>query len=170
MNTMEAIFTRRSVREYLDKPISDETVKTLLQAAMSAPSAGNQQPWQFVVIDDRNILNQIPEFHPYSKMLPKTPLAILICGDVTQERHKGYWVQDCSAATQNLLLAARDQGLGAVWLGFYPVEDRVEQMRKLLGIKDKNIIPMALVAMGYSDVEQAPVNRYNAARVHRNQW
>lgn len=170
MNTLEAIFTRRSVRDFTNQPVDAETVKTLLRAAMSAPSAGNQQPWHFVVIEDKTILEGVTKFHPYSAMLPHTPLAILVCGDTSRERHKGYWVQDCSAATQNILLAARDLGLGAVWLGFYPVQDRVDGMKALLGIDDDAVIPMALIAIGHTEVKQMPVDRYDESRVRRNKW
>ena len=97
---------------------------------MAAPSAGNQQPWHFIVIDDREILSEIPKFHPYSKMLNEASCAIVVCGDVTLQRFEGYWVQDCSAATQNMLLMATELGLGSVWLGAYPREERVEALKK----------------------------------------
>lgn len=169
MDAMEAVLTRRSVRKYTDESISEDLVKLMLEAAMSAPSAGNQQPWQFVVIDDRNILNGITRVHPYSGMLKQAPLAILICGDLSRERYAGFWVQDCSAATQNLLIAARALGLGGVWLGVYPLEDRVSGIRKLLGLPD-TIIPFAVVSVGHSDVEQRRADRYEEGRIHRNRW
>ena len=116
MNTLDAIRTRRSVRKYAAgrKPVAPETVRILLEAAMAAPSAGNQQPWHFVVVDDPAILDQIPAIHPFAQMAREAPLAVLVCGDTSLEKHKGYWVQDCAAAVENLLLAAHDQGLGAV--------------------------------------------------------
>ncbi|HGE70115.1 TPA: nitroreductase family protein, partial [Candidatus Poribacteria bacterium] len=130
MDAMQAILSRRSIRRYTDKPVSDEVVEQLLKSAMSAPSAGNEQPWHFVVIRDRQILNEIPKIHPYSGMLKEAPLAILICGDESLQKYKGYWVQDCSAATENLLIAVNALGLGGVWLGVYPIEDRVVGIRK----------------------------------------
>ena len=106
MDAMEAIFTRRSVRKYSKKKISDKIIFKLLNAGVSAPSAGNEQPWQFVIIYKRDILDKIMEFHPYSNMLEEAQLAILVCGDLELETHKGYWMIDCSAATQNILIAS----------------------------------------------------------------
>lgn len=169
MDAIQAILTRRSVRQYTDEPVSAQMVKTLLKAAMSAPSANNQQPWAFVVIDDRQILDQIPNIHPYSKMLRQAPLAILVCGDLGREKHPGYWEQDCSAATQNLLLAARALGLGAVWLGVHPREERVAGLRKLLGIPER-IVPLALISIGHTAAEQRPAERYDEGRIHQNGW
>ena len=98
---------------------------------MSAPSAGNEQPWQFIVIRQRAILDAIPSIHPYSHMLKEAALAIAVCGDLSFEVYKGFWVQDCSAATQNILIAAHGLGLGAVWLGFYPLQDRVTRAKTI---------------------------------------
>ncbi|MGQ9515504.1 MAG: nitroreductase family protein [Thermoproteota archaeon] len=120
MDALEAILSRRSIRKYDARSIPDSVVEKLLASAMSAPSAGNEQPWHFVVITDRQILKEIPKYHPYSQMLTSTPMAILVCGDPKLERYKGFWVQDCSAATENILIAANAEGLGAVWLGVYP--------------------------------------------------
>ncbi|GAG40403.1 unnamed protein product, partial [marine sediment metagenome] len=164
METIEAIHTRRSIRNYTDRPLSDEQIEVLLRAAMAAPSAGNQQPWQFVVIDERELLTKIQSFHPYSAMLKRAPMAILICGDLAAEKHKGYWVQDCSAAAQNLLLAAHGSGLGAVWLGVHPCEDRVAGMRDLLRIPDDKV-PFALVAVGHPAEEKGRADRYDTAKV-----
>lgn len=169
MEALEAILTRRSVRKYTDEPVAEETVKKLLEAAVSAPSAGNQQSWQFVIIDDRELLDKIPNVHPYSKMLQQAPLAIMVCGDMQRDSHKGYWVQDCSAATQNILLAARALGLGAVWLGCYPNEGRVKGLREMFGLPE-HIVPLALLSIGHPAVEQGPVDRYDEARVHHNGW
>ena len=169
MDTLEAIHTRRSIRKYTDEPVSEETIETLLRAAMAAPSAGNEQPWHFVVIDDRKLLDEIPKFHPYSAMLKGARVAILIAGDLSLETYEGYWVQDCSAATQNLLLAAHAEGLGAVWLGVHPVEERETGMRKLLGIPD-NVIPFSLIALGYPAEQKGREDRYQAGRVRRNGW
>jgi nitroreductase len=170
MDAMEAILTRRSVRQYTEGSIPADTVQSLLEAAMSAPSAGNQQPWQYVVIDDRNILDSIPKVHPYSGMLKQAPLAIVVCGDMEREKYKGdYWVQDCSAATQNLLIAARALGLGAVWLGVYPLEDRIRGLTKLLNLPE-HIIPLAVISIGHPASEQGRVNRYDMKRIHKNKW
>lgn len=169
MDAMQAILSRRSIRRYTDQPLPEALITDLLKAAMSAPSAGNQQPWQFVVINERGILDKIAQFHPYARMLLEAPAAILVCGDLKLETSKGYWVQDCSAATQNLLLAAHASGLGAVWLGVYPREERVVALRALLGLPE-HIAPLALVAVGYPAESKPPSNRYDAARVRYNRW
>jgi len=169
MDAMEAILSRRSIRRYTDKPVSDEVVKELLEAAMSAPSAGNEQPWHFVVIRDRQILNEIPKIHPYSGMLKEAPLGILICGDESLQKYKGYWVQDCSAATENLLIAINAKGLGGVWLGVYPIEDRVIGIRKLLGMPE-SVIPFSLISLGYPAEQKTSSNRYDESRVHHDKW
>lgn len=169
MDAIQAILTRRSVRQYTDQAVSAAEVKTLLEAAMSAPSANNQQPWVFVVIDDRQTLDHIPNIHPYAKMLRQAPLAILLCGDLGREKSPGYWLQDCSAATQNLLLAARALGLGAVWLGVHPRKEREQGLRELLAIPE-HIVPLALISIGRPAVEQKAANRYDESRIHHNRW
>lgn len=166
---MNAILSRRSIRKYTDQPISEEIIKELLEAAMSAPSAGNEQPWHFIVINDHQLLDAIPKFHPYSHMLKEAPVAILLCGDETLEKFKGYWVQDCSAATENILIAVEEKGLGAVWLGIYPEEERVKGIRELLNIP-KHIIPFSLIPVGYPAEDKTPANRYDPARIHYNSW
>lgn len=169
MDAMDAILSRRSVRQYTAQPVPDEVIRELLKAAMSAPSAGNEQPWHFVVIDDRRTLDAIPKFHPYSAMLRSAAVAILVCGDERMEKHKGFWVQDCSAATQNILLAAHAEGLGAVWLGVYPVEERVVGFRELLGIPE-DVIPFSLVSVGYPAEQKPLADRYDGSRIHDNRW
>ena len=166
---MEAILSRRSIRNYTEQPVSDEVLKELLNAAMSAPSAGNAQPWHFIVINEHKILDEIPKFHPYSRMLKKAPVAICVCGDLQREKFEGFWVQDCSAATQNLLIAAQAKGLGAVWLGIYPREDIVDAMRKLLSLPEY-VTPLSLVSIGYPAEQKPPVNRYDPSKIHYNQW
>lgn len=169
MDMMEAILTRRSIRRYTNQPVPDELVEKLLRAAMAAPSAGNQQPWHFVVIRDHKILDKVPEFHPHSGMLLEAPLAILVCGDPTVEKYEGRWPLDCSVAAENLLLAAHASGLGAVWLAIYPVEERMQGMRELCGIPE-HIIPLCLVSMGYPAEEKPPEDRYNPEKVHYDRW
>lgn len=169
MDAMEAILSRRSIRRYTTQPVSDETIEELLKAAMSAPSAGNEQPWHFVVIKERELLNEIPNFHQHANMLKEAPLAILVCGDKRLQKYEGYWVQDCSAATQNLLTAVQAKGLGAVWLGIYPIEERLIGLRKLLGIPEE-VMPFSLLSIGYPAEQKPPAERYDASRVHRNQW
>lgn len=145
---MHEIFKRRSIRKYLDKPVAKEDIDDLLRAAMAAPSAGNEQPWEFIVVDDKNVLKKIADVQPYAKMLYEAPVAIVVCGDLNKEKHKGFWVQDCSAATQNILLEATDKGLGTVWIGVYPDDTRVKDISNIFGIPS-NVIPLSIVAVGY---------------------
>ena len=166
---MKALLERRSIRTYTPQPVSDDIIKELIRAAMCAPSAGNEQPWHFVVINERRILDEIPTFHKHAGMVKKAPAAILVCGDLEKEVHKGFWVQDCSAAVENLLIAVADKGLGAVWTGLYPREDRVEGMRRLLGIPE-HIVPFALIPVGYSNEKNRSVERFDASRIHYNKW
>ena len=169
MEAMDAILSRRSIRKYTAASISESMIDELLKAAMSAPSSGNQQPWHFVVVNDRSILDEIPKFHPYSQMLAEAPLAIVVCGDLRLEKNKGMWVQDCSAATENILIAAEAKGLGAVWLGVYPREGRIAGVRKLPALPE-HIIPLCIVSVGYPAEEKPPANRYDPSRIHYNQW
>jgi len=136
---------------------------------MCAPSAGNEQPWQFVVIRDRQMLDSIPTAHPYAGPARQAPLVIVVCGDLNLEKHPGFWVQDCSAATQNLLLAARASGLGSVWCGVYPNEERVGAIRELLGLP-QHVVPLSLVIIGYPAESKGRQERFDAKRVHSERW
>lgn len=169
MEAIEAIHTRRSIRKYTDRPVPRELVNELLRAAMCAPSAVNAQTWVFIVIDDRKLLDEIPKFSPYASMCREAPLAILVCGDTTLEKAPGFWVQDCSAATQNLLLAAHAVGLGAVWTGIYPREDRVESFRKAFGLPN-HVIPLGLVPIGYPAQRPVLQDRYRVEKVYCNAY
>ncbi len=169
MDTLQAIFTRRSVRDFKTDPVSDNDVKSLLRSAMQAPSAANEQPWHFVIITDPEKLQAITEFHPYADMLKEAPLAILVCSDRKLEKKRARWLQDCSAATENILLAAHAMGLGAVWLGIFPESDRVFGMQGLLDMPE-GVRPVALVAVGHPASTPKPVDRYDESRIHYNQW
>jgi nitroreductase len=169
MDTIDAILTRRSIRKYKKKTISNEILQNLVRAACQAPSAGNQQPWHFIILDDRKILNVIDTFHPSAKILKEADKAILVCGDLDLEKFKGYWMIDCAAAAENILLAAHSQGLGACWLGIYPREGRVAGMRKLLRLPT-HIIPFALISLGYPAEIKTAEDRYNKTRIHQNKW
>jgi nitroreductase len=169
METLQAIKTRRSIRRFLDKPVSREMARDLLEAAMFAPSAGNEQPWQFVVLDERKLLDEVPRLCATASMCRQAPMAILVCGDSSLEKYPNFWVQDCSAATENILLAAHDRGLGAVWVGIYPLKDRIEAFRKFLGLPEE-ITPVCLVAIGYPNESPAAPRRYREERVHFNEW
>ncbi|OGC08396.1 NADH dehydrogenase [candidate division WOR-1 bacterium RIFOXYA2_FULL_36_21] len=169
METFEAIKTRRSIRKYEELKVPDELIQKLLSSAMQAPSAGNQQPWHFIVITDKNILQQCSKIHVNAPMAKDAALAILVCGDVVLERHKDYWPQDCSAAIQNVLLAAHDMGFGAVWCGVYPRKERVDGFKKFFNLPE-NVIPFALIPIGYPAEKKSPDNRFKEDRVHYNKW
>lgn len=167
---MKAILERRSIRKYTGEPVAPEQLETLLKAAMAAPSAGNEQPWHFVVIDDRDILFKITDFHPYSQMLKQAPLAIAVCGDMEGLKYEGFfWAQDCSAATENMLIAATEMGLGTVWLGVYPLKELVAGVKDILKLPD-NITPFCLVAVGHPVEKKAPADRFDRKRIHKNGW
>ncbi len=163
---IETIFARRSIREYTDEPVDEVDIKTLLEAAMAAPSASNLKPWHFIVVTGRQTLDGLAEAHPHGKMLFEASLCIAVCGDPAISR---FWVQDCSAATENLLLAATALGLGAVWLGVYPREDRVAAVRQVLGLPE-TIMPLNLISIGHPAEEKEPRTQYDKARVHRERW
>jgi len=169
MDTIEAIHTRRSIRQYQDKSIPNKTIRELLAAAMAAPSARNQQPWEFIVITERKLLEKIPTINPFANMAKRAPLAILICGNLEIETSPGYWVIDCAAATQNLLLAAHALGLGAVWTGTYPNEDRMDGYTDLFDLPEY-ILPHSLVVLGYPDEEPSEEDRFLEERIHHNGW
>ena len=166
---MNAILNRKSIRKYKDTKVSDEIVEELLRAGMQAPSAGNEQPWEFIVLRNKEVMAKITEVHPYSRMLLNTDVAIVVCGDESKEIFKGFWVQDCSAATENILLAAEEKGLGAVWLGVYPVEDRVEGIKKILNLPD-SVIPLSIIPIGYPDEQREAADRFNETRIHHDRW
>ncbi|MEI7810788.1 MAG: nitroreductase family protein [Ignavibacteria bacterium] len=169
MEALEAILTRRSIRQFTEEMISEELIHKLLEAAMSAPSARNYQPWHFVIVSQRTSLNAIAAFHPYAGMLKLAPLGILICGDKQTETYSEYIALDCSAATENMLLAAHALGLGAVWLGIYPVKDRIENFVKLLNIPS-GIIPVSFVAIGHPAETKYREIRFDLSKVHQEIW
>lgn len=169
MDTLTAIHTRRSVRTFTPDPVSEADLQTLLEAAMSAPSAGNSQPWAFLVITDPALLKQVSSVNPYAAMASKAPLSILVCGDLAAEKYPGFWVQDCSAATQNLMLAARAIGLGSVWTGIHPLEDRIAKTRELFRLPE-TLTPLGLVVVGHPRSEQKEEKRFAPEKVRRNLW
>lgn len=149
------IMTRSSVRSYTDEPVSAKDAETLLRAGMAAPTACNKQPWFFVAVDDRAVLNSLAEANPNASMLKKAPFAIVVCGDMSKALEgeaQEFWVQDTSAATENILLAANALGLGAVWTGLYPMKDRAKAVADVLGLPEK-MIPLCTIVIGHPDSE-----------------
>jgi nitroreductase len=169
MEAIKCIMTRRSVRKYTAKKMTETRLRKILEAAMNAPSANNQQAWQFIVVRDRIILNDLAEVHPYAQMLRQAQAGIVICGDLAAEKSQGYWVQDCAAATQNALLAAHALGLGAVWLGVHPRQPRVEDVQRVLGIPD-HVVPLSIVSVGFPGEKPKAVKRYAKSKVHYEKW
>jgi nitroreductase len=169
MDALEALMTRRSVRAYTDEPVSDDQVRKILAAGMQAPSASNRQPWHFVVLRQRERLNALAEVLPFGKMLMQAPLGIVVCADGGLQPLAGYWAQDCAAATQNILLACHALGLGAVWIGVYPRDERVAALRKLLSLP-ATLTSLCAIAIGWPAEHPAPVDRFLPDRIHKEQW
>lgn len=169
MEAMEAILHRRSIRKYTSEKISDDQIELLLKAAMYAPSAVNKQPWHFIVFRDARTKAQIMDFHKSAAMLAGADVCILICYDEKLQHDDGYGVVDCSAATQNILLAAHAMGLGAVWVGIYPRQNRIEAAHKLFRLPD-HIKPFAIVSLGYPAEQKPFPERFNKERIHYEKW
>lgn len=166
---MDLLKFRKSVRRFKDKKVEEDVITEILSAAMQAPSAGNEQPWDFVVIREREIINKIMEFHPFSHALSTAGVAIVVCGDKNKEKFNGFWVLDCAAATENILIASEHFGLGAVWLGIYPLEDRIAKLKSILNLPD-SVIPLSIVPIGYPDENRKIISRYDVSRIHYNKW
>ncbi|ANX02317.1 NADH dehydrogenase [Thermoclostridium stercorarium subsp. leptospartum DSM 9219] len=169
MDVIDAILTRRSIRKFTGRVISDDELNVLLKAGFQAPSAHNLQPWHFVVVKDKEKLEKMAEKHPYAKMLPQSGCGIIVCGDINRETREGFLVEDCSAAIQNILFAAHGIGLGAVWCGIYPDADRTKVFSEILSLPD-NIIPVGLIAVGYPNEEKSPQDRFDNTKVHYEKW
>lgn len=168
---IENIMTRASVRRFTNRPVAKDTMDIVLKAGMAAPSAVNKQPWEFVVVTDRAVLDELMKAHPYSN-LKTAAAAIIVCGNMDRTLEgveREYWVQDCSAASENILLAAHALGLGAVWCGVYPMQERIEPIKTVLGLP-ANITPLNIIAMGYPAADPAPKDKWDAGKVHYQKW
>ena len=164
---INTILARRSIRKYTNKLVSEKDSTTMLEAAMAAPSGSNLKPWHFIVVTDRQMLDNLATAHPYGKMIFEAPLCIAVCGDPTISAD--LWVQDCSAATENLLLMATALGLGAVWVGVYPSVERINAIKKTLSIPE-TIVPLNLISIGHPSEEKEPRTQYDKLRVHCERW
>lgn len=167
MELKEVLLKRRSIRKFKDEIISEEIIDELLHAAMSAPSACNKQPWEFYVVTNKEKINELSKASMFSRY--KAPLIIVVCGNLSRSlpsQLSPYWIQDCSAATNNILLRATDLGLGAVWCGAHPQKRVEERIRKCLDINEKQV-PLNLIFIGYPAENQEPRDQYNEKRVHR---
>lgn len=169
---MENLLTRVSVRSYTDQPVEEKHVREILKAGMAAPTAGNKQPWKFIVVNDPVILRELGDVLPYAKMTASAPVAIVACGDlnnVFDGEGREYWVQDLSAATENMLLAAHAMGLGAVWTGVYPVSDRVETVQRVLNLP-REIVPLNVIPVGHPKESMPPKDKWKDEHIRYNQW
>lgn len=167
---LDNIATRTSIRDYEARPVEKEKIEKMLRAAMAAPTAMNKQPWHFVVVDQRNVLDALAGANPYAKMLKKAPIAIVVCGNTDKMIEGGgrdFWIQDASAATENLLLAAHAMGLGAVWTGAYPSEERCISISKVLSLSD-NLIPLNMIVVGYPAEHPQPKQKFKEENVSYN--
>ncbi len=172
MDAMECILSRTSIRDFSDSPVTPAEVTKLLAAGMAAPSAVNMQPWMFEIVDRRELLDALAEKLPYAKMLKNAPLAILVCGDLRKtldQREREYWVEDCSAAAQNILLAAHALGMGAVWTAVHPVGSRIDAVQSLLNMPDY-LIPLNVIPVGYPAEGSAPKQKWDESKIHWNAW
>jgi nitroreductase len=168
---LDIIFGRRSIRSYQEKEIGDEVVETLLRAAMAAPSCCCTDPWRFIVVRNKETLSRIAEGLPNGKMLPSANVGIVVCGDTdaAHDRLLSYMLQDCSAAVENMLLAAHGLGLGACWLGVHPRESRVAHVKEVCSIPDP-VIPVAVIALGYPAEKSVPRTRFTKEYIHSEKW
>jgi nitroreductase len=169
MDILEAIYTRRSIRKYTGEPVSEQELETVLRAGFHAPSAHNLKPVDFIVIKDKNKFERIANFHPYAKMLPQAEVCIIVCGDQKKQEMTGFLIEDCSAAIQNILLAAHGIGLGAVWCGLYPVVELTTPMKEVCSIPE-DFIPVGMIVLGHKGEEKKVFDRYDATKVHYDQW
>lgn len=168
---LDAIMTRPSIRTYQDRPVGSDTVELLLLAAMAAPSAMNRQPWTFVVVDDKALLQQFADSLQYAKMAASAPLAVVVCADLSRNPGASgeWWVMDASAASENLLLAAHAVGLGAVWTGVYPRSERVKAVRDILKLPEY-VVPLNVIPIGYPADYPEPKQKWNPDNIRYNGW
>lgn len=165
------IMTRTSIREFTSQPIPKDTLLSIVKAGMAAPSAVNLQPWSFIIIDDREVLDKLNEGHPYANLKTATA-AIVVCGVLDKTDNEGvraYWVQDCSAATENILLAAHAYGIGAVWCGVFPNPERIPVVKEILEIP-ANVEPLNIITMGYPAQNPEPKDKWKEDNVHFQKW
>lgn len=161
---MNSIFKRKSVRKYQNREVETEKIERILRAAMAAPSAGNQQPWEFYVVKNKEVLKGLSKVSPYASCAEEAPIAIVVCykEDV---RFKEYVEQDLGACSQNILLQAEEENLGAVWLGIAPLKDRMDGVRSVLNL-ESNIHAFSIIPIGYPLKEEKAKDRYDEDRIH----
>lgn len=166
-NVYETILQRKSVRTYEDRAVEKEKIDSLIRAGMAAPSSRDRRPWEFVIVTDREKLNRMSEGLPYAKMLRSTHQAIIVCGDTVKSDNA--WFLDCSAAAQNILIAAQSLGLGAVWTAAFPYPDRIQVVREVLSLPE-HIIPLNVIPFGYPAGNKQAKDKFNEEQIHWNEW
>lgn len=169
---IENIMTRTSVRAYSDRQITDGQLDTIMRAAMAAPSAVNKQPWRFIVVKDQALRDSISVNMNSMKMAKDAPVSIIVCGDMEATldgEGQSYWIQDVSAVSENILLAANALGIGSVWCGIYPVSERVAWFQKTFGMP-KNIVPLSCINLGFPTAPVTPKDKWKPENIHYNTW
>jgi len=169
MKILEAIHTRRSIRQFTGQVIDGEQLASILKAGFQAPSAHNRQPWEYIVIKEKEAINEIATFHPYAKMLPQAGCAIVVCGNKEKQSEEGFLLLDCAASIQNMLLAAHGLGLGAVWCGLHPIPELVGPITKLLELPD-HVIPVSMIVVGNTDKQAKELERYDEDCIRFEKW
>jgi nitroreductase len=171
-DTLSVIHSRKSVRHYTGEPVNKKDLETLVKAGMAAPTAVDRRPWAFVIVTDPATLNKLAEGLPHSKMIVQAKAAIVVCGVMAralQGEGREFWVQDCSAATENILLSAEAMGLGAAWTGMYPSMQRVDYVQRVLGIP-RDVIPLNVIAVGHPTGEDRPKDKFDPKNIHWDKW
>lgn len=167
---MEEIMNRRSIRRYLDRPIEADKLERILRAGMQAPSGKNEMPWEFIVVTDPELRLAISQMSEFAGMCRYAPVVIVTLANLEKLADGGaWWIQDMSACTQNILLQAVREGLGACWCGFYPLQERIDKMRALYGLPE-SVIPFSLIPLGYSERENRFIDRFDSTRIHSERY
>ncbi|MDR0953512.1 MAG: nitroreductase family protein [Elusimicrobiota bacterium] len=169
MQLLDAINKRRSIRQFTGQPITDEQLQTILNAAMMAPTGRNIQEWEFLVIKDKETLLKIIEVHPYTQMLTEAACAIIVCGNMQKDDAESFWIGDCGAASQNILLTATDLGLGSCWCGVQNSKERTDGIRKLFNLPS-HIMPFNVIAIGRPAETRETPQRFDSEKVHYEKW
>ena len=166
---LDTIYDRRSIRKYQEKPVEEKLLNEILKAGMYAPSAVNKQPWHFVVIKDKEVMKDIKNLHPYASSLQTAPVAIMVCGDTNLEFAQNFYLTDCAAVTENILLAAKWLGLDTCWMGIYPWEKTMKDFSDYFKLPE-NIKPYSLIAVGYGAETKSRPDRFDESKIHINKW
>ncbi len=169
MEIQEALLNRRSIRKYKNQKINKEDIDKILKAAMYAPSAMNLQAWQFIVIEDKDVLIETIKSIPYAEMLKQSAAAILVCGDSSIEKNESWLLQNCSAVTENILLSAYGLGIGSCWIGIHGMEEIVRNIKQQFKLPE-NIVPVSLISLGYPDENVKAEERFKEEKIHFNKW